>query len=351
MAFVYTTNVLLPALEDKLGHVLIALKNALVASGRWRVRGSGDGKAAFQLDGQTAGPSFDVFTASPAWSQDATAYNAVRNNSITQPRAWLLLEEIASGRVLLIQRSSATSNSDAGACAAIAVATGVATTGASALAPPALTGNVGFLAGTLWNGSSGSFAELATGNQGDFGINSTQQFWLQIAVENTSRAGNVAPWFFSVWNRTTNAPCTGGLWESLTDVDVGVTHPLACAFGSWPRVWGTVGNGTTGALSSGGWRGGDTLAACTLGYSQNAGIGATPPFYQQPGNDGRFRTERPWLLVPSIGSRHIGRLEHAFMNKVAREYPTTYDLAGAAPRLTLGHLIMPWTAVAPESSP
>jgi len=351
MAFVFTSNILLPTLEDKFGHLIIALRDALVASGLWRVRGSGDGKAAVQLMGQTAGP-YDVFTASPAWSQDASVFNTVRNGSITQPRAWLLLEEIPSGRVLLMQRCQNTGSTTDSSALSVGVATGVASSGATAIQPPALTGNSAFLAGNAWPITSPNVTEVTSSNSTEYAIGSTRQCWLQIAVENTARAGNVCPWWFAVWDKSANIPVMGGIWESLTDVDTGVNHPLACAFGSWSRVWGTVGNGNTGPINvSSAWRGGDTLALCTTGYSQNIGIGATPPTYQAPGNNGKVRTERPWLLVPALGSRHIGRFEHGFMNKSAREYPTTYDVAGAQPRITLGHLIMPWTAVSPESSP
>jgi len=355
MSLVFTTNVLLPALGDKFGQLLIALKTALVASGRWRVRGSGDGKAAFQLMGQTGGiaGSFDVFTASPAWSQDTSAYNAARNNSITQPRAWLLLEEIASGRVLLAQRVAYNGGANESISGTVAVATAVASSGATANTPPVLTGNSAFLAGNAWNDNGNNSPQFCDGAFGDFAIGSTHQGWLQIGVETAARAGNVSPWYFAVWNRTTGTRAMGAIWESLTDVDVGQTHPLACAFGAWSRVFGTIGNGSTGPIHAGSaWRGGDTLALCTLGYQQLVGIGATPPAYQQAGNDGKFRTERPWVLVPSIGSRLLGRLEHAYLNKVSREYPTTYNVLDAEARLTLGHLIVPWqTGIIPSSSP
>jgi hypothetical protein len=340
MAWQFTTNVLVDSNVDKIGMMWMSLKAALVASGRWRVRGSGDGKAAFQLMGQTAGVagSFDIFTASPPWNAAGMAYNT-RANSISNASAWLVLEEIASGRVYVVQR-------DAGAVfpetSFVVAAAGVATTGASATVLPARTGSQATL------NPSGTYPT----NQGDYNPSSASQAWLQFAVDNSVRPGNVSPWWFAMWNKTSNRSMWASMWLQLVDVDPGTTNPVVAAGGNWSNVFGTVGDGAQGPTINGSiWKGGNGWLPCNISYRTNVGIGASPPLYQQLSTDSKYRTERPWILQPSVGSRIVGRVEDAYLNKVAREYPATYGIAGAEPRLTLGHLILPWTATAPESSP
>jgi hypothetical protein len=207
-----------------------------------------------------------------------------------------------------------------------------------------LTGGV-----LLLNGSSGvSFASPYT----DYTITTATETWLQIGAEDSVKGGNVAPWWLATWSRTSNIKYSGVVWGALVDTDPSVVNAVVVAAGPWGNVFGNVGDGNSGALITGSyWRGGDTWDRCTFSYLANQGVGSSPPTYQQLGTDNKYRTQRPWILQPALGSRHIGRLEDFYMNKVAREYPTTYDVAGATPRVTLGHLIAPWTSVVPEASP
>jgi hypothetical protein len=339
MAFVCTANVLIPVSSDKVGKILISVKDALLASGRWRLIGSGDGKTAFQLRGQTAGVagSYDVFTASPQWALVGTTYNAWPN-SFSNNNAWFILEEIASARVALFQRAVG-GNGDT---LIAKIGTAVAVTGASATVAPAFVGPSGTL---LNSGSLGTATEL--------GVASTLEHWLQIGADNSVNAGNnVSPWFFSVWSKTNNAPVSGGFWLPLIETDPGVTVPVVTAIGPWGGVFGTPGNADGGLVGAGSvWRAGTSWDAASIAYLTCTGVGASPPQYQQLGTDGKWRTYKPLIAYPAIGNRHVGKVDLVYLNKVSRNYPATYDLSGAQPRITLGHLLFPWTNVAPLTSP
>jgi hypothetical protein len=345
---VITPNILLTSNLDKVGLALITLKNALVATGLWRVVGSGDGQSAFQLLGQTAGVggSYDVFTAGTPYASGGTNWHQGPANGISRAAAWFILEEITSGRVFACQR---TTQSQSNTASAVAFAIGLArpTSGASATVIPALPGTSAFLLGTAWNTTQGAWPATEGSTATD-----TAQWWMQLAITDSLAAGNVAPFYLAIWSKTSNVPVCAIMWESLASVDTGVSHPVVAAAGSWPQVFGTPGNASSGGAFAGTWRGGDTLAAAAYEYPNNGGIGTIPANYQAVNNAGIYRTHQPWVLIPGVSSKHLGKLEHFYLNKVNRQYPTTYGVAGTTPRVTLGLLIGTWkTATTPETSP
>lgn len=338
MAFAFNTNVLLPTLSDKVGKIWISVKDALLASGRWQLIGSGDGKAAFQLRGQTAGVagSFDVFTKSPQWALGGGNFNAWPN-SISNTSAWFVLEEIASGRVYVVQRTTSSSAETSNVWAGNAVAT----TGASATAPPAMVGPYAVLGTSMY---------LSTGSEMSY--SSTTEQWLQIGAENAVLPGNVSPWFFAIWNKTNNTRGGGAFWLPLVDLEPGVTNNILAGAGAWVNVFGTPGLGDGGLAGTGAtWRGGNAWAVSSISHLTCSGVGSSPPLYQQLGTDNKWRTQRPFIVHPTVGNRHVGKVDLVYLNKVSRDYPSTYDLAGAQPRLSLGHLLFPWTNIAPLTSP
>jgi hypothetical protein len=357
MPWQFTTNRLIPSTSDKIGAVIINLKNALVAATTWRVRGSGDGVAAFQLMGQTAGVggSYDIFTSGAGYLASGTGWgqfgSPTKANSITNMRAWVVLQEIVSGRCLTIQRCAQNAQYDAHTLTAC-MSDGVASTGATANTPPAMTGRSQYLVNTAFNTTA--YDNYVSHDANGALIGSTVEWWQQIAVEDVADPAGVASWYFTVWSRTGNASVMGGFWQQLSDVDTLVT-PFVAVMGNPTRVWGTVGTAASGQLHTAVPNNMKTLddsAICTIEVPSNMGIGVTPSLYQQLNNASKWRTHRPWVLKPAQGSKHIGRFKHFFLNKLNREYPSTYGVATADARLTLGHYLVPWaTGVGPNTSP
>jgi len=342
-----TPNILLGMADDKLGKILIELKNQLVATGLWRVRASSTGgsgaEAVFQNMGQTAGlaGSFDVFTGSPAYLTNVDgstiAWSSGGAGSISRLGSWLVLEEIASGRCLTVLRTNSAGQANSTTVMHITWSNGgVAASGATVAAPPAQVAPSVQLAPTVSLG-----ADLAL---------TTNAHWLQLAVSDASDAGNVCPFWWSVFNRTTGAKTWGMIYESLTDAPAGDLHPYVVG----SRLWSEIFNDSFGKQRM---YGGAALALRGFSGYHLAPPGTTnipnisPATYTQPvGVDGFWRTYRPMVLD---GAGVVcGRSKNFLLHPINREYPTTYGLAGADPRLALGQFLVPWKqGVVPSSTP
>lgn len=337
-------NVLLGMSDDKLGHLLIELKTQLVASGRWRVRGSGTGGTGgtFQLMGQTAGVggSFDVFTASTPYVTDMNG-STVRwfdggAGTISRASAWMVLEEVGSGRCLTIQRADSSGGQGNGsAIAGMRFSNaGVASSGAAATAPPASVAPVATL--------------MTNTNVGSDLMNVSNAHWFQLGVANAAEAGGACPFWWALYNRTAGTRTWGMLYDSLTDTAAGDLHPHVIG----TAVWATFFNDQ---FSNSRLFGGATLAARGLtGYTlltDQLIPNVAPSAYSQPiGPDGFWRTYRPIVLDES--GVFVGRSNSLLLHPINREYPTTYKVATPDARLVLGQLLVPWKqGTAPSSTP
>lgn len=348
MALVVSTpNIILAGSTDKIGRMIIELKNALVASGFWRVRGSSDGVSNFQLMGQTAGVSgsYDVFTSSPGYSA-SSAYGGL-TNKISNAGAWLVMEEIASGRCWIYRRVTgfAPGGDTAYTYATRRVCFAVATSGAAVQTEPAAVG-------TSRDYHAGNESNWCPGLTGT----STADIVLQIGVTNSLRGGNVAPFYVAAINKSTGVGAFGWIWESLTDAPSSEGHPFVTASYQWPYVFGTLGANTYGPESgntTNGWFGGSSLLPVATDSLSHVGTGYPlgTGQYLPIDPDGKWRTERPWVRYVTAKTC-AGRLEHYYRNAVSREYPATYNVSTSAARVACGHLIAPWAqGVAPTSNP
>jgi len=337
-------NVLLNIGEDRLGHQLIELKTQLVATGLWRVRGSGDG-VTFQNTGQTAGVggSYDVFTGAVKWApiiyygMSPTGWANGPAGGMSRANAWFILEEIGSGRCLSVQRFTS-SPDQVGAHFFKFSPGGFASTGATNIAPPAAVG----ASVTITINAFNTYAAYQPPESGPAS-------WLQIGCATAADPGGVCPFYLAVYNRTTGAPVMGMLYESLEETVAGDAHPFVFGAGLWNAGAGVFSMFDTTVY----FYGGAAMATRKLSaLSCNATIypNNTPTTAQPIGPDGKWRAIRP--PVNDAAATWVGRCRNILAHPINRNYPTTYGVATAAPRLVLGQILVPWvTGVAPQSSP
>lgn len=337
-------NVALAMADDKLGHLLIELKTQLVATGLWRVRGSGTGGTGgtFELMGQTAGAggSFDVFTAPTPYLTTVNGTSVLwyqgGAGTISRASAWLVLEEIGSGRCLTIQRADSSGGQSNGSVILTMRFSnaGVASSGASAVLPPASTAPVATL--------------MTNTNLGGDLMLTTNAHWFQLGVANSAEAGGVCPFWWSLYNRTAGTRNWGMLYDSLTDTVAGDLHPHVIGTGVWSTFFNDQFSNVR--LFGGATLTGRGLTGYTLLTDQPI-PSSSPSSYTQPlGADGFWRTYRP-LVLDDTGVV-VGRSKNLLMHPINREYPTTYYVATPEARLALGQLLVPWKqATAPSSTP
>jgi len=334
-------NVLLASTEDKLGHQLVELKTQLVATGLWRVRGSGDGFTV-QLMGQTAGVggSYDVFSAATKWLAYTTyglptPWYGGAAGSMSRNSAWFLLEEIGSGRCLLFQRSSGVDA--AGAFTVKLAPGGFASTGATSTVAPAAVG-----ASNTWNVAGMTAYTPTTPPENGPAL------WLQVGRSDVADPGGVCPFWACVYNRTAGTPVWGMLYESLEQTPAGDVHPFIFGTGVWSAGGGFFGTPFNGSNV---WGGAAMTSRRLTALSVNGAPypNATPSIAQPIGPDGKWRAIHPPV---NDGSAWCGRCKNVLSHPINRDYPTTYGIATGTPRLALGQILVPWTTVAaPQSSP
>lgn len=335
--------------HDRLAHMLIDLKNVLVASGLWVVTGSGDGLSAVQNQGQTAGVggSYDVFTASPPYLDTAGTWYSGVANSFSNGYAWFQIKEVGSARVFQFQRNSNSgSNSEYIACRFCP--TGVATTGATSTVAPAPTPTNSFvhvlgsvLARNTALVGTGTGLQVTTSNP------TTYHFWHASAP----RAGGVCPFAVMVLNKSTNTYQWGFFYESMLDTQAGNTEPwLLSSATNYPSAFGALGSGSGGPFwGTTGTTGGLVPWSFDYTVSVVASLSFPGVGYPPMPADNVWRTQ---YCRARTATAYLGRSEHFLQNHVARDYPTTYNLASAEPRIALGQLLLPWaTDIVPDWGP
>jgi hypothetical protein len=352
-------NVLLDGFEDKIGHIMYEIRKRLLATGLWRVRGSGtgcaytptlDGFSAVQLMGQTAGVSgsFDLFQAAtwlpfieynvtPTWYMGGA-------NTFSRASAWIVLEEIVGGRCLILFRP--TTNVDSNGTLNIRFCpNGVASSGATAILPPAPVGS--YVTNGSPDGLYGYSADLQR---------SINQLWFQMGVADAPEAGNVCPFWIAIYNRTLAKRVWGMLYESLVDTVAGDAHPYIIG----ARGWGTayvffdsiVSTGYNSALLFGGGTAGSRqLSGVSVG--SQAFPNSTQTYPQPIGPDGYWRSQAPFVYTAVANTpAYVGRCKNILLHPINRDYPSTYNVGTPQSRLALGQILVPWAVgVAPGSSP
>lgn len=328
-----TPNILLATNTDKVGHFLISIKNALVTTGLWRVRGSGDGTSTFQLMGQTAGVggSYDVFTGNGGLGYGTTASYPGPSETISRVSAWMVLEEISSGRCLTLQRGT---TGQLHMCGRMSLG-GVASSGASNTAVPAAVGTSALIyAGAAMNGGGSNF----WGNTVGPWANPGNGIYLHLGVSESARSLGVCPFFAVTFDRTNNDHLGCLIYESMSSAPSDSLHPLAVVA---TRVGEAVGlNGFAGAY----WVGGPSLLAVRPCGFVTPG-GNVPPAYAPLDSDGYYRTKAMEFRYQASGA-WVGISEHYFVQPVTttRHYPTQYFSAEPvpAPRIAITGFLFPW---------
>lgn len=353
MAIVWpVTNLSLPTGRDKAGAMLIALRDALVGSGLWEVSGSGDGRALFQNKGQTAGIAgkFDVFTASPAYYIGADAnFAGAAAGTISALNAWLQIKEIGSTRTLQIGRHYG--NGYTAVLSFKWCPDGVQASGASPTRWPNHTGSAQFL--------NNDFKEPPVYSGGNlFGealsASNAYEAIVHIGTSDVARSKGVCPFFLLVINRSTSEPNAALIYESLTDSHELNMHPYllrtsvnSTSKSPWWRAVGQVGAAAYGPFFGGndltaemGITGSPVTRVNCAAHAVTGGPTLPGAAFAPPQPDGRWRTHH--LRAFTTAGLYLGRTEHLLANLQNRDYPTTYDVAGSSPRITAGHLLLPW---------
>lgn len=322
--------------EDFVGKLLIKLKDTLVARG-WTVTGSGDGLSAFENSGQTAGPSYDIFTASPAYAVGTGSWNSGIANSISNVRAWFKIKEPSpSTREFLFQRALNSSNNRMTYLYNMAFAeTGFDTSGASATVAP--------LTGTSVTAITNSDT-IAIGDGAAHNITDLDDWYLQIWVSDSARSQNVWPFYYILYNYADGVESGCFIYESLVNTVSGDTQPWI-----WRMSSGAVVQGTPTAPQLAGWRGkrDSTGAYETNMYTNIYAIQSTTAL--TPGaavvtiptsSDGKVRALPVFLFGSDLSYKGI--MEHILYNPRNRSYPATQDVTTVDAKLCWGCFLFPW---------
>jgi hypothetical protein len=370
-------NIALNGAYDKYGDAVLNLKRVLTTSsnGRWRVMGSGSGAGGLvQLRGQTAGVGgaqpYDVLVGAAAgtavdWVTGATT------NSISNARAWLIMEELdgtgaVTGRAFCLKRYHQTGNVGfGGAWHGQFTTNGYATSGATATSPPAaVTSGQSFY---MWSSASladggannwitqdastgGTAAAFASMHSG-----TTNQNWCHVAIETSPGTDNVCGFQLTTYSRTQGCSGLCLYYRPLDRYPVGMTGPFVIGGGNWGQCFGQVGNGTNIGpfwVGSGQVRCGLTLEAASFvrrgAAGLNSGLAVPGTVYLSLRSDSTL-LDMPVEVMTSSGQ--VALLKNCYVNTFNRDYPTSYDVAGAQPRHTFGQIIMHGPAAALNASP
>lgn len=361
MTWTLVPNIIAIKGQDKLGVILTEIKDRLVATGLWRVKGSGDGfrgggngpGANFAFDGITApAASYDVFTAPLAQNYVFnTSYNP---KSLTNAWAWFLLEEIGSGRCMLFQRDSPSYRFG------IEIALGgYDGAGAHAGNGPLPLGERRMMFGQRYAGSQTGYApaRYLAGSDSYLisqGLDqaSTTRIALHFWCETQARAGGVCPFCALIVDTSTPARGGGIVYESLVDAPINQGFPAVVGAGV-PNMWsypytanvqGTNLNQTVGNDAY--WFGGSELRGVNASCEAAMNTSTSPLTARPADGDGFWRTFRPYFVVPPYGAgsiyQRLGTSEHFIANAVARDYPTTYGVATDSPYVSSGLFLLPW---------
>ncbi len=348
-----TPNRIYSGVHDRMGHFLNDLKNDLVGSGLWEVTGSGDGDVAFANKGQTAGPSFDVFTnVVPYLSGYANndlnaAYNVAGNkNSFSRPYAWLQLTEVGGTRTIQFRRASNLTALSSEQLGIKFCPGGVATTGATATKAPAAVGaswSVGGDPSTAGGSHSGAIA-------GDSTLRSDQSAdaIVNILTAVSAAAKGVCP-FVVLFAHAGVVRATGGFfYESLLQADDADLHPyifraatsstMDYVFGGKTQDYGPFYTSVEGCY-------GASCVPWAFDTFRNVAMSGAPALpsgssFLTPAVGTTWKSNAPRVRI--AGGVSPGVAEHLRTNYVNRTYPDTFNLATTAPYVAAGMLVIPW---------
>jgi len=329
-------NLFLPNTIDRGGRALIEIRNALVAKG-WTVVGSGSGTigAAFENLEQTAGP-YDVFTDPTPWKTGMnpagtdTFWHASGNaGSISHYSAWIRLREPNTVREFMFQRwlGSSSGNVTHGYMTVLFAPGGFTGGGADKDSTPSAPGGfVTMNSNTYWIDNSPG----------------TSQFYMNMLVSDTARAGDVWPFIVFWVNTTTASPYAGQIvYESLLNTEATDDEPWVAKGGS-----GAAASQTPTSPTVSGWysRRQVDLALdgnTSLGiYSFAGGTVPSVTWAATPNQDGKRRAF-PVLVTDNLEGWK-GRCEHLYWNPQNRPYPATHFVTTTEARLYWGNLLIPW---------
>jgi hypothetical protein len=338
---IIVANSSLPGSTDKMGRLLIELKNALVGTGLWVVTGSSDGLSLMQNQTQTAGVggSYDVFATTQVYMTSSTGTGAgmIGNNN-----AWYQLKEVGTTRTLQVQRevNLTSSASYSGRINIRFCPGGTATSGATTSLTPAPVGTSTTFHGSMSTRSGGSIGPSSnTSLQWD---NTNEVVW-NLGVRTTPGAGGVCAFYMTVINKATNVYIWGTFYESMLDTQAGDAHPYLMSFSdSFANTYGFLGTQSAGPFWSSTWRTyGATCAPWIFDYTGNSFVGTFPgASYPAIPADGIVRASYCRARTATLG--YVGRSEHFVHNTTIRDYPTTFNLSSTTPNIALGQLIAPW---------
>jgi hypothetical protein len=368
---------------DKVGRLLMELKTRLLATGLWRVKGSGDGKkpgstgagSYFAFEGVTPiAPSYDVFTLPPVnfTNVGAHAFGATYfPQTISNGYAWLVLEEIGTGRCILFSRGSQQGGTE-GFLQMEVAPSGYDASLSTPQRIPMPIGTYKTMLGQRYADDGGnSFGSprwighnsnlfYDTGSTLALFSTSAHRVVAQIWVETTPRAGGVCPFFIVVVQVST--PSLGGIiaYESMIGPPASETFPAMLAANRWTssatNLFTSNASGNVNQyVQPSEWVGGSALNGVNAEPSYGQQLPAAPGSTRPVDADGYWRTFHPRVCNTNYSNntyKYIGRAEHILANLVNREYPTTYNIALPNAYLTVGHLILPWpTGVVPAWGP
>jgi len=327
--------------SDRMGRLLSELVPALVARG-WTVRGSGDGVATFQNEGQTAGP-YNVFTASPLYyvAPPTTNFNSPNPLNWSHARAWVRIREPSGGREIVIQRTNSNTTYQN---LNIGIATAPLTSGASANTVP--TGATLTDTNMTFAGGGVAFAESP-----QLAVNAGPAWTAHVGISDVATASGVWPFYVIVTDGSSNVIMTM-LYDGQQDIAPGDDQPWVLTTYNNAHLIDTVVYSTTvtnssrmamgiagGTITRGGW---SSLASSqTSEFAKNG----------RQNSDSVYRAHRAGFMYLPSASHYLfkGRSANIYMNPTTRVYPDTMNLAGAAPYLIHSYWLIPWkTGVTPS---
>lgn len=338
-------NLSLAQNQDRYGKLIISLVNALVARG-WTVEGSGDGLAAFQNSGQTAGP-YNVFTSGVGYVTGGTEWNVGGGaNSFTNLRAWIRIREPSpSVREFIFQRSNNSSLNGYALYMAIGVAyEGYLAGGASANTVPTSAGATQFINHTVFNSTGGVWGTYNV----NASISSPNTLIANVMISDVVRDNNVWPFYFTVYDSTAAEHRMSWMYESLAEAPAGDAHPFVLISDTFVLTFGTPLIAPAMTLKGRNAKGTVVTTLRVFNHASSYGVFPVVTMNANP-LDSKVRALPLYVAdVGADGNRYKGRMEHFRLNMHNRNYPDTHNLAGADAKVYLGCMLADWeTGVTP----
>jgi hypothetical protein len=230
-------NIQLPQGTDRVGKLLLAgldrwTMDYLVGGNGWRIHGWGDGGSAFSntLDnyGFTGNSGKGYLDTSTAWASSAVA------NTITRPRAWFRIAEyvggVATGRQVIFQRSSTTSDNGENNLICAMSLTGF--TGSGLADSPPSGGTFVYLTGVSATFNGVGF-QIGGSN---VNINASADLLVGQVLSSTEPVNGVMPIGLLCHNKTSSAVRWSFTIEAVQQAAAADAHPLV----AWCYTWSSI---------------------------------------------------------------------------------------------------------------